>query len=103
MAPSGVLLLILPLQVMPLIALFMPLDAVASVMDGVLLGSQEAAWMSRTMVLTASCCGMGLMAAQHWGWGMLLIWFVIKFLTMGRLAGNAWRLASPDGPLKRKG
>lgn len=34
-----------PLQVLPLIAAFMPLDAAASVMDGVLLGSQEAGWL----------------------------------------------------------
>lgn len=34
-----------PAQVLPLIAAFMPLDAAASVMDGVLLGSQEAGWL----------------------------------------------------------
>lgn len=37
------------LQVLPLIALFMPLDAAASVMDGVLLGSQEAGWLGKTV------------------------------------------------------
>jgi Na+-driven multidrug efflux pump len=42
---------------MPLIAVFMPLDAAASVMDGVLLGSQEAGWMSRTMAVTSFFCG----------------------------------------------
>jgi Na+-driven multidrug efflux pump len=46
-----------PQQVMPLIAVFMPLDAAASVMDGVLLGSQEAGWMSRTMAVTSFFCG----------------------------------------------
>lgn len=39
----------LALQVLPLIALFMPLDAAASVMDGVLLGSQEAGWLGKTV------------------------------------------------------
>ena len=85
--------------VLPLIAMLMPLDAAASVMDGVLLGAQESAWLSRTMVMTASCCAAGLLLCQRAGWGILSIWFVIKFLTIGRLFGNSWRLRSRDGPL----
>lgn len=85
--------------VIPLIAAFMPLDAAASVMDGVLLGSQEAAWMSRTMIVTAACCAVGLTIGQRAGWGLLATWCVIKFLTVGRLIGNAWRIWSPDSPL----
>jgi hypothetical protein len=49
---------------MPLLAVFMPLDASASVMDGVLLGSQQAGWMSRTMIGTAACCALGLAVSQ---------------------------------------
>ena len=85
--------------VMPLIAIFMPLDAAASVMDGVLLGSQEAAWMSRTMVVTSVFCAVGLTLGQRWSFGLLATWGVIKFLTVGRLIGNAWRIWSPDSPL----
>lgn len=85
--------------VMPLIAVFMPLDAVASVMDGVLLGSQEAAWMSRTMIATSACCAVALMTCQRAGWGIMMVWACIKFLTVGRLIGNAWRLWSPQSPL----
>ena len=52
------------LQVMPLIALYLPLDAIASVMDVVLPGSQQASWMSRTMVATSAACYAALLAAQ---------------------------------------
>jgi hypothetical protein len=65
-------------QVLPLIAAFMPLDAAASVTDGVLLGSQEAGWMSRTMVVTAGACYAGLLLSQRMGWPLVTIWFVIK-------------------------
>ncbi|PSC70934.1 MATE efflux family isoform A [Micractinium conductrix] len=85
--------------VMPLIAVFMPLDAAASVMDGVLLGSQEAGWMGQTMCFTAAACGAGLLASQRLGWPILGIWCIIKFLTVGRLIGNTWRLWSRSGPL----
>ncbi len=78
------------LQVLPLIAVFMPLDAAASVMDGVLLGSQEAWWLSKTMVVTAGVCAMGLLASQRMVWPITAIWFVIKFLTVGRLIGAWW-------------
>lgn len=84
---------------MPLISVFMPLDAMASAMDGVLLGSQEAAWMSRTMIATSACCAAGLLVCQNMGYGIFAVWSVIKFLTMGRLIGNAWRLWSPQSPL----
>ncbi|KAL4526800.1 hypothetical protein Ndes2526A_g01231 [Nannochloris sp. 'desiccata'] len=86
-------------MVLPLIAAFMPLDAAASVMDGVLLGSQEAAWMSRTMIVTATCCAVGLTMGQRAGWGLLATWVVIKFLTVGRLIGNAWKIWSAESPL----
>ncbi|KAI7846376.1 hypothetical protein COHA_000087 [Chlorella ohadii] len=86
-------------MVLPLIALFMPLDAAASVMDGVLLGSQEAGWLGKTMVATSACCAVGLALSQRFGWPITLIWFVIKFLTIGRLIGNAYRLWSRNGPL----
>ncbi|EFN56262.1 hypothetical protein CHLNCDRAFT_57674 [Chlorella variabilis] len=85
--------------VLPLIAVFMPLDAAASVMDGVLLGSQEAGWLSKTMAVTAGVCAVGLLASQRLAWPLTTIWFVIKFLAVGRLIGNAWRLWSRSGPL----
>lgn len=85
--------------VLPLIAAYMPLDAAASVMDGVLLGSQEAGWMGRTMVFTAAACACGLVLCQRMHWPLVGIWFVIKFLTVGRLVGNTWRLWSRSGPL----
>jgi putative MATE family efflux protein len=89
--------------VMPLVAIFMPLDAMASVMDGVLLGAQEAGWMSKTMIATSVGCGIGLGMAQGGGgvgWGLLGVWACIKWLTVGRLFGNAWRIfASPKSPL----
>lgn len=78
--------------VMPLLAIFMPLDAMASVMDGVLLGAQEAGWMSKTMIATSVGCAIGLAASQSGGWGIFSIWAAIKFLTVGRLFGNAWRI-----------
>jgi Na+-driven multidrug efflux pump len=66
------------MQVLPLIAAFMPLDAAASVMDGVLLGSQEAGWLSKTMAITAGVCGIGLLFCQRQGWPLITIWAVIK-------------------------
>jgi Na+-driven multidrug efflux pump len=84
---------------MPLIAVFMPLDAAASVMDGVLLGSQEASWLSKTMMVTSGVAAVGLLTCQRFGFQILAVWATIKLLTVGRLIGNAWRLWSPDGPL----
>ena len=74
-------------QVVPLIAVFMPLDAAASVMDGVLLGSQEAAWLSRTMAVTALGCAAGLALCQRAGWPIITIWLVIK-VNAGRLGAG---------------
>lgn len=85
--------------VLPLIAAFMPLDAAASVMDGVLLGTQDAGWMSRTMIGASSICAVGLLICQKEGLGLFATWCVIKLLTVGRLIGNSWRLWSRESPL----
>lgn len=51
------------------------------------------------MVATSACCAAGLSLSQRFAWPITLIWFVIKFLTIGRLIGNAYRLWSRNGPL----
>jgi putative MATE family efflux protein len=88
--------------VVPLLAVYMPLDAVASVMDGVLLGSQDLAWLSRTMVVTSAVTGLALLVAARAGWGIAPIWGCIKVLTLGRLVGNGWRILSPDSPIAER-
>uniref|UniRef100_A0A1D1ZX61 Protein DETOXIFICATION n=1 Tax=Auxenochlorella protothecoides TaxID=3075 RepID=A0A1D1ZX61_AUXPR len=89
-------------MVLPLVALGMPLDAVTAVCDGTLLGAQEISWLSKTMVVTSAGVALGLIAAQKYGWGILGVWAVLKGLTLGRLAGAAWRLASPASPLQSR-
>jgi hypothetical protein len=64
--------------VLPLVAAFLPLDAAASVMDGVLLGSQEAGWLAKTMAVTAVVCTTGLLLSQRLAWPITGIWVVIK-------------------------
>ena len=64
--------------VLPLVAAFLPLDAAASVMDGVLLGSQEAGWLGKTMAVTAVVCTAGLLLSQRLAWPITGIWVVIK-------------------------
>lgn len=90
-------------KLIPLVAVYMPLDAAASVMDGVLLGSQEAAWMSRTMIATSTICALGLFICQQAHFGLFAAWIMIKMLTVGRLIGNSWRLRSPQSPLRKEG
>lgn len=75
-----------PPQVLPLIAVCMPLDAAASVMDGVLFGSQEAAWMGKTMLVTSAVCSLGLLACQRMAWPITVVWCVIK-VSPGAAAG----------------
>ena len=93
------------LQTLPLIAAFMPLDAAASVMDGVLLGSQEAGWISKTMAFTAAACATGLLLSQRMGWPLLTIWFVIKVRAggpaRGRAGGGAWQALALSRVLAR--
>ena len=86
-------------MIMPLIAVLMPVDAASSVMDGVLLGSQEAAWLSRTMFFTSSVAAISLFACKKFHLGIWAIWAAIKILSVGRLVGNSWRLWSSESPL----
>ena len=51
------------------------------------------------MMATSVACTVGLLACQRLAAPITAIWFVIKFLTIGRLVGNSYRLWSKDGPL----
>lgn len=51
------------------------------------------------MMATSLACSVGLLCCQRLAAPITAIWFVIKFLTVGRLVGNAYRLWSKDGPL----
>eukprot|EP00887_Chlorella_sp_A99_P007431 scaffold2.g7431.t1 len=74
---------------LPLIAAFLPLDAAASVMDGVLLASQKAGWMSKIMIVAASICTAGLVLCQRMGWPLLAGVLLRDGRAIGRLVQPA--------------
>eukprot|EP00204_Picochlorum_oklahomense_P004492 CAMPEP_0118799886 /NCGR_PEP_ID=MMETSP1161-20130426/1962_1 /TAXON_ID=249345 /ORGANISM="Picochlorum oklahomensis, Strain CCMP2329" /LENGTH=300 /DNA_ID=CAMNT_0006727649 /DNA_START=43 /DNA_END=945 /DNA_ORIENTATION=+ len=83
----------------PLIAIFMPFDGLASVLDGVLLGSQQTGALSRTMIFTSLMCVLALLVQSHiphFTVSVVSIWAAIKILTVGRLIGNSWHVFSPE-------
>ena len=81
----------------PLIAVYMPMDGLASVLDGVLLGSQQVGALSKVMACTSVVCATALVLQSNLPQitvSIVTIWAAIKILTLGRLIGNARRVFS---------
>ena len=81
-------------SVIPLIAIYMPMDGMASVLDGFLMGSERTGALSKVMACTSMMCALALVVQTLECWPMtvtvLSVWAAIKILTIGRLIGNGY-------------
>jgi len=77
----------------PLIAIYMPMDGMASVLDGFLMGSEQTGALSKVMAVTSFACASALILQNtlpNVTVTILTIWAAIKVLTVGRLIGNSY-------------
>lgn len=77
----------------PLIAIYMPMDGMASVLDGFLMGSEQTGALSKVMAVTSFVCASALIIQNtmpNFTITILTIWAAIKILTIGRLLGNSY-------------
>lgn len=77
----------------PLIAIYMPMDGMASVLDGFLMGSEQTGALSKVMAVTSFVCASALILQNmlpNVTVTILTIWAAIKVLTIGRLIGNSY-------------
>ncbi|DBB12825.1 TPA: hypothetical protein ACH3X3_005589 [Trebouxia sp. C0006] len=89
-------------RVLPMVALFMPMDAIAAIVDGGLLGASDTAYVAKTMLVTSVLSFGALLLAQRLQGGLLGIWLSLKVITTGRVLGGALRLASrKTSPLQK--
>lgn len=111
---------------LPVLAVFQPIEAVMTVMDGALIGARDTAFVARTMVAGASLCLMALFLTSRVS-GFLLpraietvhslgfrpppstdvswlglsgIWVTLKVMSLTRTTFAALRLRSPRSPIK---
>ena len=108
-APSQVL------ATLPLVACFLPLDALVSIMDGCLVAAAQTGYLSAIQIAGTGLQFLGLLylGSQHMI-SALTIWACLKLVTLFRLAGgcvrnlasskSAYCLHRPDpGPLPGPG
>lgn len=71
-----------------------PLDALAAIIDGGLLGASDTGYVAKTMLFTSALSFGALVLSQRMQTGLLGIWLALKVITTGRVVGGALRLAS---------
>ena len=71
-----------------------PMDAIAAIVDGGLLGASDTAYVAKTMLFTSALSFGALLLSQRLQGGLLGIWLALKVITTGRVAGGAFRLTS---------
>ena len=92
------------LGTMPMIALFFPFDAVASIMDGSLMASKQTDYLSGIQILGAMVQYLALIyLSSNSLVSTFSIWSSLKILTVVRLVGGGLRnLTSQDSSYWRK-
>ena len=85
-APSQVL------AALPLVACFLPLDALVSIMDGCLVAAGQTGYLSAIQIAGTGLQFLGLLflGSQHMI-STLSIWACLKLVTLFRLAGGCVR------------
>ncbi|MEW6581242.1 MAG: MATE family efflux transporter, partial [Actinomycetota bacterium] len=71
-----------------LFALMQPANAVVFVLDGVLIGAGDTAYLRRAMIVAVLAFLPLALAAEPLGWGLRGVWAALALLLAARLAGN---------------
>ncbi len=76
-----------------------PLDAIAQILEGGLLGASDTSYIGKAAIVTAGLA-FGAVIAIFQGYPNLPgLWFGLKTLTLGRLATGTARYLSKNAPL----
>lgn len=87
------------MSVLPIATASMPVNAVVYVLDGVMVGASEFAYMATAMVGAAGCAVAALVAAEGADMGLEGVWACLAVLMAGRAATLLWRFHSPNSAL----
>ena len=94
-------------QLLLIVALLQPLNAIVFVLDGVLIGAGDQRFLAAAMIVATFCvyapaalivtlAGGGVVAL----WGALSLWFVARAVGLGaRFLGPRWQVTGADAPL----
>jgi putative MATE family efflux protein len=80
-------------QVLWIVALLQPLNAVVFVLDGVLIGAGDLRFLARAMVATFAVFLPAAVLAGTLGGTLPWLWGAVTLLMVARLAGVGWRFA----------
>ena len=81
-------------EVLLVVALLQPLNAIVFVLDGVLIGAGDARFLAGAMVASALAFAAAIALVVALGGGLIALWGAIAVLMTTRLIGNASRFAS---------
>ncbi|GAX78362.1 hypothetical protein CEUSTIGMA_g5804.t1 [Chlamydomonas eustigma] len=84
---------------LPLAVWMLPINAVAYVLDGALVGAEDFGFMALAMTVAAGAAVGALLMVEPAGLGLAGVWQAQAILMLGRAATLGFRYMSPDGPL----
>lgn len=80
------------MSVWPLLTVFQPLDACATVLDGTLYGAQAHGFVAKAMGVSAAVCIVTIWGGMQVAPSLLTVWLGLKVLSFGRPALAAYKL-----------
>ena len=88
------------LAVFPFIVFMQPLNALVFVWDGIFMGAEDFAYLSKAMVISAVAAVLILLLVVPFGWGLAGVWWGIVALMGVRVVTLALRYFGAGGMFK---
>lgn len=76
-----------------------PLDAIAQILEGGLLGASDTGYIGKAAIVTAGLAFIAVILTFRSYPTLPGLWFGLKTLTLGRLATGSYRYMSKNAPL----
>ena len=84
------------LIVLPLLLVFMPLDALQLSIEGSILGAADTQWIAKRTLVSSLLSLIALAAASHSDTDLTTLWICLKLLNFAALGFDLWRFLSPS-------
>eukprot|EP01026_Neomeris_dumetosa_P018889 TRINITY_DN1747_c0_g1_i20.p2 TRINITY_DN1747_c0_g1~~TRINITY_DN1747_c0_g1_i20.p2 ORF type:complete len:317 (-),score=36.53 TRINITY_DN1747_c0_g1_i20:424-1281(-) len=85
-------------KVFPITVGMLPVNAIAYILDGILLGASDFGFLASAMASVSIFSVIVMQVVEGMGWGLEGVWWSLSLVMFGRVGSLGWRYNSRNGP-----
>eukprot|EP01024_Parvocaulis_polyphysoides_P059293 TRINITY_DN6404_c0_g2_i8.p4 TRINITY_DN6404_c0_g2~~TRINITY_DN6404_c0_g2_i8.p4 ORF type:complete len:203 (-),score=27.41 TRINITY_DN6404_c0_g2_i8:383-991(-) len=85
-------------KVFPITVGMLPVNAIAYILDGILLGASDFGFLASAMASVSIFSVIVMQVVEGMGWGLEGVWWSLSLVMFGRVGSLGWRFNSRNGP-----